>query len=167
MSMQPATDPLPHLAAVARALAAPDQPATLFGALQAATAATLGHKLFTILLRHPSGEVERHWTSQPEAYPVGGRKPPMRPTRWTEQVLDRKQPFIGYTAADIAEVFFDHALIASLGCDSVINIPVVFDDRVLGTINLLHQARWYGAEDGTLGAVFAALAVPGFLALTR
>ena len=32
-------------------------------------------------------------------------------------------------------------LILSLGCESVLNLPVLFDGRVLGTVNLLHEAR--------------------------
>jgi len=62
-------------------------------------------------------------------------------------------------------VFFDHALIASLGCDSVLNLPVVHGECVLGTLNLLHEADWYGEEDIASGTLFAALAVPGYLAL--
>jgi len=57
-------------------------------------------------------------------------------------------------------VFFDHELIASLGCASVLNVPVVWDDRVLGTINLLHEAEWYDEADAPIGLAFANLAVP-------
>ena len=71
-------------------------------------------------------------------------------------------PYIGYTADDIRTVFFDHALIASLGCASVLNLPVVHDGRTLGVLNLLHEASWYGEDDVPLGQVFAALAVPAF-----
>jgi hypothetical protein len=42
---------------------------------------------------------------------------------------------------------------------------VAYDGRVLGTLNLLHEARWYDAADAAPGLLFAALAVPGYLAL--
>lgn len=167
MSKTPPTNPLPHLHAVAAALAASGDPTAAFAALDRAMAATLGHKLFTILLLHSgTGESERFYTNQPEAYPVGGRKP-LNPTFWATQVLGEKRPYIGRSAADIRAVFFDHALIASLGCDSVLNLPVIHGGRVLGTINLLHEAGWYGEGDVQLGLVFAALAVPAYRALAR
>ena len=158
-------DPLPHLAAVAAAVAGGGQPEATFRALDAAMTAALGHKLFTVLLRHP-GESERRYTNQPAAYPVGGRKP-VTPSPWTEQLFGRREPYIGRTAADIRAVFFDHELIASLGCASVLNLPVVWDERVLGTINLLHEAGWYDEGDVPIGLAFAALAVPAYLLLTR
>jgi hypothetical protein len=167
MSKQAKTDPLPHLRAVAAALAAPGQPGAVFAALDGALAATIGHKLFTILLRHPStGESERVYTNQPKAYPVGGRKP-LNPTFFTEHVFGKKQPYIGRDAADIRAVFFDHELIHSLGCDAVLNLPVVDDGNVLGTVNLLHEAGWYDESDVPLGLLFAALTVPAYLRLSR
>lgn len=158
-------DPLPHLCAVAAAAAGGGQPEATFRALDREMAAALGHKLFTVLLRH-GGESERRYTNQPAAYPVGGRKP-IAPTAWTAQLFERREPYVGRTADDIRAVFFDHELIASLGCASVLNLPVSWDGRVLGTINLLHEAGWYGEADAAVGLAFAALAVPAYLSLIR
>lgn len=160
MSRAPRTDPLPHLQAVAAAMREAGQPEPGFRALDHALGAALGHKLFTVLLHHPaSGESERRYTNQPEAYPVGGRKP-LNPTFWTQHVLRAQRAYIGRTAADIRAVFFDHELIASLGCASVLNLPVVYDGRTLGTVNLLHEERWYDEADVPIGLLFAGLAVP-------
>jgi GAF domain-containing protein len=163
MSKQPAIDPLPHLHAVATAAARGGQPDVLFQALDRALAAVLGHKLFTVLLHHAAtGESERRYTNQPQAYPVGGRKA-LNPTPWAQQVIHERRPYLGRTAADIRAVFFDHELIASLGCASVINVPVVWDGRMLGTLNLLHEEGWYDEGDVALGLTFAALAAPALL----
>ena len=62
-------------------------------------AAAIGHRLFTVLLRHADAS-ERRYTNQPVAYPVGGRKP-VTPSEWTERVFVRRQPYIGRDAADI------------------------------------------------------------------
>jgi hypothetical protein len=160
-------DPAPHLAAVAAALTAAGQPAATFVALDRALGAVLGHKLFTILLHHDdTRESERIYTNQPAAYPVGGRKP-LRDTEWGRQVIGARRPFIGRTAADIATHFPDHALIASLGCASIVNLPVVWRDRLLGTINLLHEERWYDDGDVPTGLLFAALAIPAYLVALR
>ena len=56
-------------------------------------------------------------------------------------------------------------LILSLGCESVLNLPVAFDGRVLGTVNLLHEAGWYDERDLALGLAFAALAIGSFTRL--
>jgi hypothetical protein len=129
--------------------------------------ATIGHKLFTCLLHHPAArESERRYTNQPAAYPVGGRKP-VPDSAWARRLFVEREPYIGYTADDIREVFFDHVLIASLGCASVLNVPVVHDGRTLGVLNLLHEARWYDEADAPLAQVFAALAAPAFLKLAR
>lgn len=158
-------DPLPHLLAVAHALRREGQPRASFAALQAAMGEAIGHILFTVLLHHhDTGESERFWTSHPTQYPVGGRKP-LNPTPWTQQVLRDQRAYIGRTAEDIRAVFFDHELIASLGCDSVLNVPVVWNGRTLGTLNLLHRAHWYSEADVPLAEAFAALAVPAYLAL--
>jgi hypothetical protein len=159
-----AVDSSPHFARVAEALARPGQPRALFVALDRAMADTLGHRLFTILRYHPDvQESARVYTSQSAAYPVGGRKT-VRPTPWTARVFGERQPYIGRTAADILASFPDAELILSLGCESALNLPVVFDGRVLGTVNLLHEAGWYDEGDVPVGLTFAALAVPGFLA---
>ena len=167
MSKAPAMDAQPHLAAVAAVGTMPGQPQALFAALDAAMGAVLGHRLFTMMRYHAvSGESERIYTTHPREYPVGGRKM-LNVTPWAERVLKRQQPYLGRTPTDVQSVFFDHALIASLGCGSVLNLPVVWNGRTLGTINLLHEARWYGEEDVPLGQVFAALAVPAFRLLSR
>ena len=157
------SDPVPHLEAVARAVAAPGQPETTFRALDVALNAVLGHKLCTILLHHETTrESARVYTSQPAAYPVGGRKA-LRDTPWGRQVIGERRAFIGRTAVDIVEHFPDHALIAALGCQAILNLPVVWNDRLLGTINLLHEERWYDVGDVPIGLAFAALAVPAYL----
>jgi hypothetical protein len=165
MSKLGTIDPLPHLESVAVATAATGQPGASFAALERAMAAVLGHRLFTVLQFHAeSGESERRYSSNPAAYPVGGRKP-LNPTFWSRQVLVEHRPWIGYDAADIRAVFYDHELIASLGCDAMLNLPVVHDGKALGTINISNTAGWYDESDIPLGRVFAALAVPAYLSL--
>ena len=160
-------DPGPHLALVAEALTRGGQPRELFAALDRTMGATLGHRLFTVPRYHPDAqESERLYTSQGAAYPVGGRKA-VRPTPSTARVFGERRPYVGRTAADIRACFPDAELIFSLGCESVLNLPVVFDGRVLGTVNLLHETGWYDEADVPLGLLFAALAVPGFLAAAR
>ena len=155
------------LAGVVKALAAPVQPGVGFEALERAFDQALGHKLFTILLfHHDSGDSERFYSNQPEAYPVGGRKA-LNPTFWSDHVLRQQRPYIGRSYEDIRAVFFDHELIRSLGCESVLNLPVVLGGRTLGTVNLLHEAGWYDDADLEIGGVLAAHAIPGLAMLQQ
>lgn len=161
------TDHLAQLETVANAAAASAHPEALFAALDRAMGVAIGHKLFTILLFHPtSGESERRYTNQPKAYPVGGRKP-LNETFWAKQVLRELRPYIGKDYGDIRAVFFDHALIRSLGCEAVLNLPVACEGKPLGTVNLLHEAGWYREEHVPLGRVFAQLAAPALMRLSE
>ena len=82
-------DPLPHFARLAAALAAEDQPAAGFAALDAAPGAAIGHRLFTILLHDAAaGFNARVYSNQPVAYPLGGRKP-ITDSGWMQQVIRR------------------------------------------------------------------------------
>jgi len=156
-------DPGPHIAAVLAAQRDEDQPAALFRALDSALAAAIGRLLFTILVHHPlARENERFYTNRPAEYPVGGRKP-VTDAPWMRQVIGRGEPYIGRTRADIESVFFDHALIVSLGCESVLNMPVRWRGRTLGTLNLLHRAGYYDEADVPVARLFAALALPGLM----
>jgi len=101
-----------------------DQPIATFRAIDAALAQEPGHILFTILVHHPAlKQSERFYTNKPEAYPVGGRKP-VTDSAWMQRVVHGGAPYIGRTREDIAANFFDHELIHSLGCDSILNMPV-------------------------------------------
>jgi hypothetical protein len=167
MSRAARIDLLPHVTAVARAMREAGQPETGLRALDLGMGTVIGHKLFTVLVHHPQArESERRYTNQPAVYPVGGRKP-VSPTPWTERLFVERRPYIGTTAEDIRAVFFDHELILSLGCASVLNVPVVWNGHTLGTINLLHEAGWYDDTDVPVGQLFAALAIPTLLDLTR
>jgi hypothetical protein len=156
-------DPAPLYADVAAAARATGQPGALFSALDKAMGQAIGHRLFTILVVHSGAqESQRYYSNMPKEYPVGGRKP-VNETHWFRRVLGKGECYIGRNYADIQDVFFDHELIRSLGCESVLNVPVRWDGRTLGTINLLHQENWYGEADIAAAQVFAVLAAPGLM----
>jgi GAF domain-containing protein len=148
------------LGVLAETLRAPDQPHAICRALEKLTEAVIGHRLFTVMRFDSSrSEVQRIHTSQPQAYPVGGRKQ-KKATAWADQVLGQMQVFRGTSPADIVAAFDDHETILGLGLGSVLNIPVVFEGRCVGTMNLLHQAGWYRSEDELTGQMLAAFLIP-------
>ncbi|PZW43643.1 GAF domain-containing protein [Humitalea rosea] len=124
-------------ARLARETAAAATPQQAFVAAETAVRALTGFRLFTILFVTRSGEeVERVHSSDPAAYTLTGRKR-MGPTPWGAHVLEAQQPWFGADAAAMEWAFPDHALIASLGCGSCINIPVVSMRQLIGTLNVL------------------------------
>jgi GAF domain-containing protein len=114
-----------------------------------------GWKLFTAMRYLPSGEVERVHTSNPDAYPLAGRKP-RRDTPWSRQVLVRGEPYYANDAAGIRFAFEDAEKILGLGLGAVMNVPVKEGERVLGTLNFLREAGAYRPQDLQLAMKLAA-----------
>lgn len=145
----------------------PDQPGATFRALDQALAVEPGHILFTILVHHPAlQQNERFYTNRPDAYPVGGRKP-VTDSPWMQGIIGRGTPYLGRTREDIQDVFFDYELIWSLGCESVLNMPVRWAGMTLGTLNLLHRAGHYTEAHLPHVKLLAQLAVPALLQISR
>jgi len=80
-----------------------------------------------------------------------------RDTAWGRQVLERGDPFIGRSADDIRANFDDHEIILGLGLVAVLNMPVRFGGRTIGTINLLHDGNPYGTQDLEAARLLAGL----------
>lgn len=145
----------------------PDQPGATFRALDAALARAPGHILFTVLVHHPAlRESERFYSNKPAEYPVGGRKP-VTDSPWMRQVIGRGHPYLGRTRADIRDVFYDYELIWSLGCESVLNLPVRWRGETLGTLNLLHRAGHYEDAHIPRVALLGHLALPALMTISR
>ncbi len=128
------------------ALARAETPEAAFAALERLARDTVGVRLFTVMTLDMGAMLARRgYTSHPAEYPTSGTKP-IEPNPWFAQVAERREPFVANTLDDIAQVFPDHALIGSLGCGAVINLPVVEDARVTGTVNLLDAEGRYTPE---------------------
>lgn len=154
-------DPTADLLAVARAMTAAGQPAPTFATLDDALGRAIGHRLFTVLLVNlEAGENQRYYSSNPDAYPVGGAKPIVRDSPTARAVIFGGACHINYDYAELSAVFGDHELIRSLGCESSINVPIRWNGQTLGMLNLLHQAHWYNEADIPTLSLFAALAAP-------
>jgi hypothetical protein len=121
-------------------------PAEVWKALDAFSATLDGHRLFTVMtVDIKAGLARRVYSDHPNEYPVTGTKPIHRDA-WFEIVHGERRSFVANTIADIAKVFPDFELIRSLGCGSVINLPVVLRDELVATINLLHVEHHFDAE---------------------
>ncbi|RAX16572.1 GAF domain-containing protein [Pseudarthrobacter sp. AG30] len=115
--------------------------------------------LFTALRWLPGPSVLRRVsTSHPVDYPLGAEKSVEISEGWLDTVIANQRPFLAPDAAALAEVFTDVALIQSLGCGAVINIPVTSHGEVVGVLALLDAEGQYTGHslDAASAAVSAA-----------
>jgi GAF domain-containing protein len=151
------------IAAIAEVTASAPEPDAVFRAVAALARQAIGFHLFTVMRLHAaSQEVERLYSSLPDSYPVSGRKP-KQGTPWGAQVLDRGEIFVANTPAEVEAAFADHALIFSLGIGAIMNVPVRYRGRSLGTMNICAEAGRFTAADYAPGGLLAALLVPPLL----
>jgi hypothetical protein len=134
--------------------------------LNRARAMVLGPGMLTVNLdvttaQDPPGEIRlrRIWSSEPEAYPVGGGKP------WTRQLLEQGRLFIGEGDEALARVFDDHARIASLDLHAVVNVPITHDGSCFATFNVLGRMPCWQAHEIAAIRMLALLAAPQLLCL--
>lgn len=131
------------LAAYERAVATTPGGDAAWHALQALARDLIGARLFTIMTVDMEKELAgRVYSSDPVSYPVSGTKP-IRYDSWFDTVHRQRKPFIANTIAEIAGVFPDHELIWSLGCGSVVNLPIEIGGTMVGTVNCLEAEHHY------------------------
>ena len=152
-----------EIAQLGLALAQADQPQATLACIDRIGAVSIGHCLFSVnAFRIESMQVERLYSSNPAAYPVGGRKN-KKATAWGQQVLIERQLFIGEGEAAIRAAFDDHALMHSLGVLSIINVPVVWRDACLGVLNFACPLPRVDARQVATARLFGLIAVAAFL----
>ena len=139
------------LDAYAKKVNAAATPHDVFAAAEAIAQDLIGHSLFTIMRFDASQmAVQRIYSSNSDAYPVGGRKP-KRNTKWGHHVLEQGKVFIGTNDDNIRCAFDDSELIIRLDLHAVLNIPIRSSAGIIGTMNLLDRAARYGEEAAELG----------------
>lgn len=147
--------------------------AQAMSALEGARRDLLGDGLLTVNVRtdrlpgspideasESGAELQRIWSSNIDAYPVAGRKRKSW-TPWALQLLGRGEVFVGEGTDALQEAFSDHALIASLGLRSIVNVPLMDDcGDCFATFNVLtHRDKWE-ARDVIAIRLLALLATP-------
>lgn len=137
------------------------QSARLFDAVYRLASEVIGCRLFTIMSFDATRfEVERLFSNRHDLYPPSGRKKKAG-SAWGDQVLTRSTPFLGTDRDAIRMNFDDHQTLFDMGLGSILNIPVAYDGRCVGTMNLTHEEGWYDTEKMDRGLTIAAyLAAP-------
>lgn len=110
----------------------------------------VGFRLFTILAFRDQGrQMERIYSSHPSEYPIGGRKDVSRDVAqdWLDACLVAQEPFFGQTRAEVERIFKDADLITSLGCGSIINAPIIWENTTVAALNVLDAEGAYTEQD--------------------
>ncbi len=118
----------------------------LFRELEKYAHNNLDIKLFSVMaIDFTREEACRIYTSSPEVYPLSGTKP-IPEGEWADNVIKQKKIFVANDYATIADTFPDHEVIRSLGCEAIINVPIVINGEIHGTLNILGPAGAYPEE---------------------
>ncbi len=135
----------------------------------------LGDGLLTVNLLiepaalRPEGPMvlQRAWSSNPVAYPPGGRKHKTM-TPWSCALLQDAQVYIGEGDADLAQAFDDHALIIGLGLHCVVNVPLLDTAKnCFATFNVLSPRCGWRADEVLIVRLLATLATPAIARAAR
>jgi GAF domain-containing protein len=115
-------------------------------------------------MRHDeaAATVERIYSSNEQAYPVGGRKL-KRDTGWSRKVLAEHQVLLSAGDEGIRESFDDHAIIFGLGLHSCVNVPLVSNGKCIGTLNVLRAHAEWSEDEIALVRALGIAAVAGVL----
>ena len=124
---------------------------------------SIGHKLITFtVIDHSIKYVERIYTNNPKVYPLLGRKK-IPKNMWSQKVIKNKKHFLGKNKKEIKKLFFDYEIIFSLGCGSIINFLVKFNNKPIGTINILDKEYKYNHIDIEKLGPISSFLIPFFL----
>jgi GAF domain-containing protein len=118
-------------------------PAALFAAIAGVAQRRVGAGLVTAM-RHDeaASTVERIYSSNEQAYPVGGRKVKQE-SDWSRHVLVECRVLVSAGDDAIRKHYNDHAIIFGLGLHSCVNVPLVSRAKCIGTLNVLRpEAEW-------------------------
>lgn len=125
----------------------------------------VGVRLFTMTADNPEkGYVRRVYSSDEEAYPVLGTKPIVFDETY-RKMTEERFVYVANSLEAMRPDFPDLDLIASLGCGSAINMPIVAGREMLGSVNLLHEEGWYTPQRVEAAESLIVPAIAAFLIL--
>jgi GAF domain-containing protein len=144
--------------------AAAKSPQTLFDAINSVAEPRVQAGLVTVMRHHAAEhQVERLYSSNATAYPVGGRKL-KRDTAWSRKVLVEHQVLVSAGDEGLRASFDDHATIIGLGLHSCVNVPLVSEGQCVGTLNISRAQADWSTDEVALARALGLAALSGVLA---
>lgn len=74
------------------------------------------------------------------------------------RVRDTGQPYVAIDRVALIRDFPDHPKIFAMGCESLVNLPLIIAGEVVGQINLLNREGFYTQEKVELAMSFVSVA---------
>lgn len=142
-------------------------PSALFAAIEGVARRRLDASLVTAMRHHQAeAQVERLYSSNIAAYPVGGRKT-KRDTAWSRRVLAEHRVMVNSGDDALREAFDDHATIFALGIHSIVNVPLVSEGACVGTLNISRAKAEWIADEVALARALGLAALAAVLMLSQ
>ena len=137
----------PDFTAVANALAAAaPQPETTFEALRRYADELVGARMFTVLVfDFPRHVMRRLYSTNTDIYPVGADDP-ITETVWERTLIGERLPLVLNSPEAMATLLPNVPELVALGCEAMLNLPIVVAGRSLGAINMLDRNGTYTAD---------------------
>lgn len=134
-------------------------PDAAFDAIARIGLETCSYRMLTVLqYDEPAGEVVRRFSSDPR-YPVGGRKALAQyPTN--HAAIEANGYFLAGTREAVRQAYADHEALFALGVTAILNAPIRYGGRRLGTLNFSGEEGQYGPREVSIAKVLAGLMVP-------
>jgi GAF domain-containing protein len=141
-------------------------PVALFEAIHQVAKRRVDAGLVTAM-RHdePAATVERLYSSNPQAYPVGGRKL-KQDSDWSQHVLVERRVLVSAGDDAIKKHYVDHPTIFGLGMHSCVNVPLVSEGRCIGTLNVLNARSGWSDDEVAVARALGLAALAAVLMLT-
>lgn len=150
--------------ALVQSVAMEGQPLPFLERVDRAIDMSVGRIFSTYLLLHANGEGERVYSSAVEHFPLGGRKP-LAGTHWTTRVQVSGTPYLVDNVDEIRQTYKRYDLLEELGVTLMANVPIVYDNTVVGSINIGSSTGRYTLAGLEPMRTFAALLAPTFALL--
>lgn len=132
-----------ELAKIISGPAAEDQ---LYKRLEQEIQDKIGAKLVTLMwLDFAAGRARRIYTNRPDLYPTSDSKP-ISINSWHDNVVVNKNTFVANSLDEMDEQFTDKDFFSAHGCSSVLNMPIIINDKTVGSLNLLHEENHFTKE---------------------
>lgn len=146
---------------------AAESPLALFEAIHQVAQRRVDAGLVTAM-RHdePAATVERLYSSNPQAYPVGGRKL-KQDSDWSQHVLVERRVLVSAGDDAIKKHYVDHPTIFGLGLHSCVNVPLVSEGRCIGTLNVLNARSVWSDDEVAVARALGLAALSAVLMLRR
>lgn len=135
-----------HTAFAAALASAEGQPQKSFDALYALADATVGAKMFTVLVfDFPNGIARRVYSSIESIYPTGVTDP-IGDTIWEKTLIGDKQPLVLNDPKAMATLLPNVDELTAHGFAAMLNVPVVVAGQPLAALNMLAESGHYTPE---------------------